>query len=144
MDKIDSTFSELESEYNQALKESNKQLNILQANAKNLNEFSDVIKTNTNKAIYSYEEIQIKYAKEIEYAAKGADQRKKDMDEMFKQSTKLMLDLTYIIENISQYIAEGDKGLIVTEDYDKDKVYKLRKDLNSQIEDFREAIKDKK
>lgn len=144
LEKIDSTFGNLEAEYMEALRESNEQLASLRTNADRLSEFSNVIQSNTNKSIDEYKEIQLRYSEEIKYASIGADQRKKDMEKMFRESTELMLDLTYIIETMSQYSEEGDRGSLVIQGYDAEKVERLRNRLNSQITEFRKTIENNK
>lgn len=140
---IDSSFSELESSYINALNESNDELSKLKTNSQNLNSFSNTIKNSMASALEDYKKAQNKYSTEIEYATKGADQRKKDIEEIFQQSKKLLLSITEIIENTNLYIEENVKGTIVDSSYDTEKVRALSKKLKIQLEALKKVLNNK-
>ena len=140
---IDSSFTELETSYNDALKESNEELSKLKANSKNLSDFSSTIKYSISSALEEYKKAQNKYSAEIEYASKGADQRKKDIEEIFQQSKKLLLSVAEIIENTNLYIEESTKATLVLESYDAEKVKSLNKKLKTQLETLRKTLTSK-
>lgn len=137
---IDSSFTKLERAYNQALLESNKELEKLKTNSKNLSEFSTTIESSTESAVEKYKNAQEKYSTEIEYASKGAEERKRDIEESFQKSKVLLLSLAEIIETTNNYINESSRGSIVDESYDFAKVKSLNEKLNSQLKEFRSRI----
>ena len=137
---IDSSFAVLEDSYNQALNESNKELFKLKANSKKLSEFSNTIESSISSAIERYKNVQKKYSSEIEYASKGAEQRKKDIEAIFRQSRTLLINLAEIIENTTTYIEENSKGSIVDDTYDFDKIKLLKEKLKLQLDEFRKKL----
>jgi len=141
---IDSSFSTLEDSYNKALKESNEELSKLIANSKSIGDFSKTIKASISSALNEYKKAQNKYSAEIEYASKGADQRKKDIEEIFQRSKNLSLNLATMIENTNSYIEQYVKAFEMSQDYDKDpKVKSLKSKMQKEIEDFRKEVKSK-
>lgn len=143
LSSIDSSFSALENEYKKALKESNNELIKLKNNSKNVGDISKSINDAMNSTLKDYEEIKIKYSTEIEYASKGADQRKKDIEKIFQDSKLLLLNLAEIIENTNQYIEEKVRGTIADDSYDATKVKLLNQQLKQQLFNFRKQLQKK-
>ena len=123
-------------EIDSALITSNGELAKLTNNSKTLSEYSNSIKQTINEA-------KNKYSSEIEYATKGADQRKKDIEQNFQESNKLLLNLADIIENTTHYIEENSRGLIADESYDATKVKLLNRQLKQQLIDFKKKLQKK-
>jgi len=137
---IDSTFNVLELEYHKALNESKNQLISLQHNTENFEKFSTTIQNNIDKALVEYENIQRKYVSEIEYAAKGAELRKEDMDKLYLENRKLLLQLTSILTDFNTYINKKASHAIVTDEYDVQKVEELNQKLNKEITTFQREL----
>jgi hypothetical protein len=140
LEHIDSTFSKMEKEYEHALQISNTELKKLQSSSNNVSDYSMTIETALNNSLKDYEKAKNKYSTEIEYASKGAEQRKKDIEQMFQESKKLLLQLTDIIENTNNYIEENVKVAIVTEPYDESKIKLLSSQLKQQLKSIRKQL----
>lgn len=138
--KIDSTFKYYELEYIKALEESKTQRDKLQKDSNSLDEFSTMIQEDIKDAMTEYESIQQKYADEIEYAAKGAKQRKEDMDKLYRENRQLLMELTLILNDFIKYIKEKAEQSLELPEYNAKKVGELNQKLKTRIKTFQQEL----
>jgi len=140
---IDTTFGKLRKEYEATLNRSNTELNNLKQTSRSANEYSKSIEKAINTSISDFKEAKIKYNKEIEYASKGADMRKNDIEKIFQDSKVLLSILTDIIENTNRYIEAMVAGALLTENYNEGKVKNLKEQLDKQLLNLKQQLQTK-
>ena len=142
IETFDTTFNVLNDKYILALSQSNSNLNSLRENSNNLNQYSKLIRENTQSVITEYEKAQEKYLEVIKYATEGADQRKKDLDNIFKRNQKILIQLTNLLIDFKNYIDESTSGAIIVEEKDVEKQIKMGQDLIKELQDFQGDLKE--